>query len=259
MRLTVVGSSDAFNSAGRCHSCYWLDGACDGSVMVDFGATALSAARRAGKEPRDLRAIVFTHLHGDHIGGFPYLWLDGMYNNIRTKDLLVVGPIGTRERVVSLGRVAYGDVIDRPRPYDIEWREILPGGSTSFGGLTVNGFAAQHMDPPDQPLCVRIEGADRSVVAFSGDTEVCEGLFQASHGADLLVAECSGMRPPAGRHITWAEWAVELPRVKARKVLLTHLNAEVRSNAPSLVTQKPDHLELGFAEDGLVIDVPPSR
>ncbi|MBI2379063.1 MAG: MBL fold metallo-hydrolase [Deltaproteobacteria bacterium] len=256
MRLTVVGSSDAFNSVGRAHSCYWLDGASTGSVMVDFGATALSAARRAGKEPRDLRAIVVTHLHGDHIGGFPYLWLDGMYNTIRTKDLLVVGPVGTRARIEALGHVTYGDVIDRPRPYDIEWREILPGESTTFDGLTVRGFAAKHMDLPEQPLCIQMSCADGSVVAFSGDTEICDGLFGAARGADLLVAECSGMRPPAGRHITWEEWAQHLPRVEARRVLLTHLNAEVRSKTSELLSKKPSGPELAFAEDGLVVEIP---
>ena len=44
MRLTVLGSADAFTSAGRGHSCYWLDGAASRPVVVDFGGTALAAA-----------------------------------------------------------------------------------------------------------------------------------------------------------------------------------------------------------------------
>ena len=87
MKLTVIGSSDAFNSAGAFHSCYWLDGVGTQPIMVDFGATALSALRRAGRAPAELGAILVTHLHGDHIGGFPHLLINNLYNEPRTAPI----------------------------------------------------------------------------------------------------------------------------------------------------------------------------
>ena len=57
-RLVVVGSSDAFNSMGRSHSCYWLEGQGFGPLMIDFGATSLMALRRVGREPRELEGDV---------------------------------------------------------------------------------------------------------------------------------------------------------------------------------------------------------
>ncbi len=36
MRLTVVGSSDAFNSLGRSHSSYLLEGDGVGPIMIDM-------------------------------------------------------------------------------------------------------------------------------------------------------------------------------------------------------------------------------
>src|SRR5438270_443475 len=72
MRLTIVGSADAFNAVGRSHSCYLLEGA-ERPLMVDFGATALSALRRLGREPTDLGGLALTHLHGDHIGATHHL------------------------------------------------------------------------------------------------------------------------------------------------------------------------------------------
>src|SRR5438132_13048327 len=98
MRLTIVGSADAFNAVGRSHSCYLLEGA-ERPLMVDFGATALSALRRLGREPTDLGGLALTHLHGDHIGGFPFLFIDGMYNARRSEALEVVGPTLARERL----------------------------------------------------------------------------------------------------------------------------------------------------------------
>jgi hypothetical protein len=56
-RLTVVGSSDAFNAAGRCHSCYLLEGDGAGPLMIDFGATALYALRKIGRSAAEVRGF----------------------------------------------------------------------------------------------------------------------------------------------------------------------------------------------------------
>src|SRR5205085_6739140 len=109
--------------------------------------------------------------------------------------------------------------------------ELPPGSEATIAGLKVRGYAAAHMDPPDAPLCLRIAGTDGRTVAFSGDTEMCSGLFEAADGADLLIAECTAMRPPAGRHCTWEQWRVELGRIGAKRVMLSHLGKEVRERS----------------------------
>lgn len=253
MRLTVVGSSDAFNSLGRSHSCYLLEAAGAGPIMIDFGATALAALRRLGREPTELAGIALTHLHGDHIGGFAFLLIDGMYNAVRRAPLPIVGPVLAAEKIDGIFRAAYGGLADEPRPYATEVRELAPGGSAELAGFRIDGFAAEHMDPPDRPLCLRIAAGGKSV-AFSGDTQMCPGLLAAGDGADLLVAECSALAPPAGRHCTWLDWREKLPLIGARRVLLTHLGRAVRERAAELLAELPAGLDVGFADDGLVID-----
>ena len=255
MKLTVIGSSDAFNSAGCFHSCYWLDEVADRPLMVDFGSTALSALRRAGRGPLELGGVLVTHLHGDHIGGFPHLMINSLYNEVRTEPLLVVGPTLLASRIEGLFEMAYPRLSQRESPYAMHYTELLPGDETEILGARVKAFAAQHMDPPDQPLCLRVTARDGTVIAFSGDTEFCPGLLAAADGADLLVAECTALDHPAGRHCTWSDWLAHFDDVGAKRILLTHLNAEMRASVPELRRAAPDHVDLTFAEDGLTVSL----
>jgi ribonuclease BN (tRNA processing enzyme) len=255
MRLTVVGSSDAFNAAGRGHSCYLLEGPGCGPLMVDFGATALAALRRLGRDPDEIEGVAVTHLHGDHAGGFPFLLLDGMFNATRTRPLHVLGPVGAQAAIESSLRVAYSDVAHLDKPYELRFQELEPGGRGELVGATVEAFAADHMDPPDRPLCLRMSMPEGKTIAFSGDSTMCDGLRSVARHADLLVAECSCVRPPCGRHCTWEDWLAVLPSIGAHRVVFTHLNAEVRERSAELLSQAPQGMDLRFAEDGMLVEL----
>ena len=252
-QLTFVGTSDAFNAAGRLHSCYLLEGDGFGPLMIDFGATALAGLRRLGKDPSAIRGYAFTHLHGDHIGGWPFLVIDGMFHAVRRDTLAVLGPVGSEARLDALLRVAYGGLADKERPYASTVEELLPGATADFAGVRIEGFPARHMKPPEQPLCLRIELPDGTTVAFSGDTAMCDGLLAAAAGVDVLVAECSGLAPPCGDHCSWEEWCEVLPSLTAKRIFFTHLGTDVRAAVARLLAEVPAGSDVAFADDGLVV------
>lgn len=232
MKVTALGSADAFCSAGRGHTCWLLDDA-QGACAVDFGATALLALRRLGRDPAELQAVHFTHLHGDHIGGWPFLLVDAVYRVRRTAPLVVTGPPGTREALHALWAACYARAAARPLPFALEVRELRPGERALVRGREVRAFAAQHMTAPDVALCLRI-----GEVAFTGDTgRIPDGLCD---GAKLLCAECTELRTAAldpaggphaqGRHLSWEELRAALPQVP--RIVLAHLGAEARAGIP---------------------------
>ena len=254
MKLNVIGSADAFNSASRRHSCYLIESDHGGKLMIDFGATALLGLRALGYDPSELSAIVFTHLHGDHIGGYPFLVIDALYNSRRVRPLPLVGPIGTRKALSKLLEAMYGRLEDLPR-LELPLEELAPGALTTVAGYQVRAFAADHMDPPHQPLCLRVTDVAGRSIAFSGDTRLCPGLFAAADGADLCVAECTALEPPAGRHSTFAEWREAFANFRGRALAFSHLGADVRQALPGLLEELDTSFSIRVLDDGDRIDV----
>jgi ribonuclease BN (tRNA processing enzyme) len=75
MRLTIIGSGDAFGSGGRFNTCFFLETA-KGKLLVDCGASSLVALKAQGLDPNEVDGIVLSHLHGDHFGALPFLLMD---------------------------------------------------------------------------------------------------------------------------------------------------------------------------------------
>lgn len=144
MKVTVVGSADAFNGAGRFHSCYVVDAPELGRVMIDFGGSSLAALRRVGMKASSIDAFVFTHLHGDHIGGFPFLVIDALFSDPRDRPLEIVGPLGVEARMRDLLDVTYGSAILGKAPIDLRFTEVAPHQSLPIAGYLLRTFPRSH-------------------------------------------------------------------------------------------------------------------
>ncbi|HEY7218131.1 MAG TPA: MBL fold metallo-hydrolase, partial [Candidatus Binatia bacterium] len=78
MKLHILGCGDAFGSGGRNQSGYLVE-TNDRLFLLDCGPTTLLAMKRAGLAPQQLNAIFLSHLHGDHFGGIPFLFIEFLY------------------------------------------------------------------------------------------------------------------------------------------------------------------------------------
>ena len=60
MRLTVVGSGDAFGSGGRFNTCFQVEAA-NATLLIDCGASSLIALKALGIDPNRLDGVVLSH------------------------------------------------------------------------------------------------------------------------------------------------------------------------------------------------------
>jgi len=243
LRLRFLGSGDAFGSGGRLQTCLCLEGS-GGRVLIDCGTTALVAIKRAGIDPRSVGGVLLSHLHGDHFGGVPFLVLDGQFGG-RASPLVVAGPPGTRERVTAAMEILFPGSSRAARRFTTDLVEIPPGSPTAIGSMLVTGFPVEHASGAPA-YALRVEWAGR-VVTYSGDTEWCEALVEAARGADLFVCEAYTFDRRIRYHLDHATLARNLERIRARRVILTHLGPEMLAHRHEAAAE--------CADDGLVVEI----
>ncbi len=242
--IRVLGSGDAFGSGGRLQTCFLLS-VDEQRVLVDCGATALVAMHRFGIEPGSIDAVFLSHLHGDHFGGLPFLLLEAQFISRRERPLTVIGPPGTRERVRTTQEALFPGSSATSWRFPLSFVELLPLRSQRCGGITVTAYPVEH--PSGAPAyALRLSCGDR-VIAYSGDTAWTEQLVEVARGSDLLIVECYAAEPGARHHLDFRTLSSHRQRLGARRVLLTHMSAEMLRQSPG------DGWET--AEDGLVIEL----
>jgi ribonuclease BN (tRNA processing enzyme) len=144
LTVTFAGSGDAFGSGGRYQACVHLRGSDGGDpVLLDCGATSLSALKRLGLDPGEIAAVFVSHLHGDHFGGLPFLILDGQFSR-RTKPLTVAGPPGLARRLTDAMECMFPGSSTASRRFGIDTVELNPGSTSTVSGVTVSAWEGDH-------------------------------------------------------------------------------------------------------------------
>ena len=164
----------------------------DDHYLVDAGRGVLMRMAAAGVGAANLRAVLLTHLHSDHITDLNDVITTRWVTTFEPTPLTIVGPVGTRAVVdallASLGpdiayRIAHHDDLDHRPPVDV--LEVVAGSVDLAGAVVVTCDQTDHR-PVEPTVGYRFEHEGTSVVT-AGDTVPCHGLDRLCVGADALV------------------------------------------------------------------------
>jgi ribonuclease Z len=163
--------------------------------LFDAGRGALQRLTQLKIRWQDVDGLFLTHLHSDHVVGFPDLWLTGwLVGARRDRPLHVWGPRGTKKMMSQLEQAYEFDI--RIRLYDdrappdgvvILAEDMNEGVVLEKGGVKITAFDVDHT-PIRPAFGFRVDYGGRSVV-LSGDTRVSQNLIRHAQGVDLLVHE----------------------------------------------------------------------
>ncbi len=246
MKLTIVGSGDAFGSGGRFNTCFFLETA-KNALLVDCGASSMTALKMRGIEPNRIDATILSHLHGDHFGALPLLLLDSQFLARRERPLLIAGPPGTRARLDAALEVFF------PKSTSITWRfpwqviEVAVGVPTDILGHSLKTAEVFHQS--GAPSTAMRLSDDSRVFAYSGDTEWTDALLPIARDADLFICECYTYAGKLTGHMSWEILKTKISELRARRLMVTHMN-------PTMLARLDEIAAAGAlaAADGLEIE-----
>ncbi len=191
----VCGSRGPLPGKGRAEPCIMIKTP-DHMFIVDTGDGSRQNLMNWQVDLGNLDAVLFTHLHSDHISDLADYHLYSWVTQNREGKLPVYGPQGTQ-------RVTEG--ITRAYELDTEWRtlhhgeDVAPSDIAGFdtkiidlnspvifddSSLKITAFEVDHF-PVDPSLGYRFDYKGRSIV-ISGDTDYSKNLIEQSKNADLL-------------------------------------------------------------------------
>jgi len=240
VKITVIGSGDAFGSGGRLNTCFHVNTG-NAQFLIDCGASTLPGLKKYGINTDEIDAIVISHFHGDHYGGIPFLLLEASLSQTK-KNIDIISPPGGKQRLISLLELLYpgSPVLEK---LNISFIEYAPNEAIERRGFTVTGFPVVHVEEA-LPHGLRIETSGK-VIAYSGDTSWTDALIPLSNLADVFICECNFYSTQAKEHLCYQELESHLPEFTCKKLFLTHPSDEI--------LEKRHLLDIRFLYDGMKI------
>ncbi|WP_150460028.1 MBL fold metallo-hydrolase [Nesterenkonia ebinurensis] len=236
MKLTIIGCSGSFPGPHSAASCYLVSHEHAGRtwrIALDLGSGALGPLQKH-IALEDLDAVCLSHLHPDH-----YMDLTGLHIAVKWRPggwpaerIPVYGPAGTDERIA----VAHGIEPDPGMHSEFDFRTWTPGATAEIGPFRITPVIVRH--PIEEPYALRIEVADDGapgdgpgtrILAYSGDTDSCEGLIEAAQGADVFLCEAAYQddrdEELEGIHLNGDRAGAAAAEAGVGRLLLTHIPA----------------------------------
>lgn len=244
VKITFVGSGDAFGSGGRMNTCILVD-APGLRFAIDCGATGLVALNKLGIHHNSIDMVLLTHLHGDHCAGVPTMLMDAMLGAKRQTPLIVAGPAETESRLKLVQEALFPGSGGMSPKFDYTTIEMPTLEPQAIGDLRVTTYPAIHTAATN-PTSMRVEVAGK-VIAYTGDSAWNEHIPQLAHEADILISECYFHSKPVPFHMNYVDIEAHRSEITAKRIVLTHMGPEMLA--------RQDDVEEDCAFDGMEIEL----
>lgn len=252
--VTILGSGDAFASGGRAQSGYIIDSK-DLRILLEAGPDVLRLLKASNIPPNSIDMMIFSHLHGDHICGLPFLLLEYTWESPLKHPLTIIGPRDLEDRVWRLLRLLYpnfdltkpGKKLQAPEiARKLRFIVVEPGESVRARNVKVSAIRSPHTSP-DMSLSLRIQVGGKTIL-FSGDSGWNDDLVGFARGADLFLCECTYYESSHLKfHLNYPQLAANRDKFDVGRMVLTHLGREVLNHQAEI------EIEMGF--DGMKIEI----
>jgi ribonuclease Z len=189
----------------------------EGLTLIDAGGSTYQRLLRANLDPMQLRSIILTHSHTDHINGLPALLFSLRLAGFQQR-LAIYGNAPT---LALVRRVLEAFHLEGYQA-DADWIEIEAGQNIPIPSSSFRLRTAQtaHSRPC---LALRFELPNGRALVYSADTEPCQSVQELAQGAVVLIHEATTAEPFPG-HTTPRQAGEVAARAGAEQLVLVHFS-----------------------------------
>lgn len=223
--IQFLGTGNAFSTDGRGNQSILFAPGSASPFLVDLGPTSVQAMVRFDVDWRKIDRLFLTHLHGDHTAGWPFLLLNMVALDRRTRPFDVYGPEGTKAALEGLAEICFRDVLER-QSFDVRYHELPVAEQTGIQGRQGMQFDLLPMEHHASSIGYRfhVDGTD---IGVTGDTGWCDALERLAQDCNVLIVECMSVQPEAKNHLSLGEIRSGRDRLGQGQILLVHLSDSV--------------------------------
>lgn len=240
MKITFLGTGEAY-SENRANVSVLVEGETSG--LLDCGYLVPPVFWRSFKDKNFLDWIFINHWHADHFMGLIMLCMRWRQEK-REKQLIVIGPHGTKKRFEDLFELLYPGFLERTyKQFSISFVDSAAEKSFEHGGYKFSFAEGNHLEDEMKvpAIAVRIEAEGKSF-CYSGDTVFSEKISNLAKGCSTLVHE-SYLPSSSPYHASMAAHCSPLEAGRAaklsgvKKLYLVHIHRDWVEKKPELIEE----------------------
>ncbi|WP_332680969.1 MBL fold metallo-hydrolase [Bosea sp. (in: a-proteobacteria)] len=243
MKVTILGSGDAFGSGGRFNTCLRIEAGGE-RLLLDCGSSSMVALNQAGVARNGLSTLLFTHFHGDHFGGLAAFLVEAQFVSRRSEPLTIAGPIGVEHRARHALETDFPGASTNRWRFPISYVEVTPEAPTELAGVAIEAFPMVHDERAGPCQGYRLT-QDGKTFAFSGDTAWTPALIPLAAGADALLVECYTWDKVLANHLDYRTLTAHRGELATPRIILTHMGPDMLAHDEKLPEAR--------AHDGMVL------
>ena len=155
------------------------------NLLIDCGPGIVAAFGRACRKTADVTSVLLTHVHGDHIAGFPYFVWNRNFERLGMDPASDLHVYGTRETIEFAQYSLTHCYPELQFPFSVIYHEIEAGNEFLCGKISIKTISAIHTVP-----CLScVITCDSKKFVYSCDTLPSQDLLSLANDADLLIHE----------------------------------------------------------------------
>lgn len=179
-------------STTRCNTSVLVD-----DILFDIGMGTVKQVERLKIYTKSINYLLISHFHADHFLDIPNLLIGRSIRNEKENKLIIIGPVGTRKKIVQLMNFTHGNGDDHKydnieEKYNLEIIELQNEETYYAENFKITALSLKHGN------CLPINGyileKENKKLSYACDTSFCENYFKMCEISNYIFSDVTGLK-----------------------------------------------------------------